>query len=480
MRDSLRGFLSELERIGELVRIKEEVQGEEIFTILWKLYHEHGPAVIFENVKGHNVPIVANVFGTLDRYAMACGFPRGKSAKDYRDIYLEILGKSESWPKTKLVTSAPCKEVILRGKEAKFSCLPIFKWHPKDGGPYITLPAEITRDSKLGTNVGIYRMMIHDDYSSCIMCSVFQHQGIFLGRAMRQGKEKLDCVVALGANPAVYIAAVTSIELGKNELELAGALLGKPLEVVKAETCDIEVPADSEIILEGEISTTERKKEAPFAEYGGYFEETTVLPVFKLKCITMRKNAMYQMTTAYNEGELLRLIPLNAMFVRYMKERVTGFVDCWLPESGHGYTAIVSIKKYFPGWGQEAIYQVLGAPFVATIVNNIIIVDPDIDPSNLSELVWALSTRVDPYYDVIITKPMPGDHLNPAARGRMGVYKATGSNEFLVCSKMGIDATLKTSEERPERGDILPTRPPEEILSNIGKKWSALGLGNKQ
>jgi 4-hydroxy-3-polyprenylbenzoate decarboxylase len=478
MRDSLRGFLSELEQVGELVRIREEVQGEEIFAILWKLFHKRGPAVVFENVKGHNMPIVANVFGTLDRFAMACGFPRGKSAKDYRKMYLEILDKSESWPKTELVNSAPCKEVILRGEEAKFSCLPIFKWHPKDGGAYITLPAEIVRDDKLGTNVGIYRMMIHDDYSSGIMCSVYQHQGIFLRRAMRQGKEKLDCVVALGANPTVYVAAVTSIELGKNELELAGALLGKPLEVVKAETCDIEVPADSEIILEGEISTTERRKEAPFAEYEGYHEEVTVLPVFKLKCITMRKNPMYQMTTADNEGEILRESPLNAMFVRNLRERVTGFVDCWLPESGHGYTAVVSVKKYFPGWGQEAVYQVLGSPFVATAVNNVIIVDSDIDPSNLSEWVWALSTRVDPYYDVIITKPMPVYHLNPAARGRLGVYDVTGSNEFAVCSKMGIDATLKTREERPERGDVLPVKPPEEILSSIEKKWSALGLGN--
>jgi 4-hydroxy-3-polyprenylbenzoate decarboxylase len=478
MRDSLRGFLSELEQVGELVRIREEVQGEEIFAILWKLFHKRGPAVVFENVKGHNMPIVANVFGTLDRIAMACGFPRGKSAKDYRDMYVKILDKSESWPKTKLVTSAPCKEVILHGKEAKFSSLPIFKWHPKDGGPYITLPAEITKDGKLGTNVGMYRMMIHDDYSSGMMCSVFQHQGIYLRRAIVQGKEKLDCVVALGANPALYVAAVTSIELGKNELELAGALLGKPLEVVKAETCDLEVPADSEIVLEGEISTTERKKEAPFAEYGGYHEEATVLPVFKLKCITMRKNAMYQMTTADNEGELLRMLLLNAMFVRWMRPRVTGFVDCWLPESGHAYMAVVSAKKYFPGWGQAAIYQVLSAPFVSGIVNNIIIVDPDIDPSNLSEVVWALSTRVDPYYDVTITKPMPGDHLNPGARGRMGIYKVTGSNEFLVCSKMGIDATLKTSEERPERGDVLPVKPPEEILSSIERKWSVLGLGN--
>ncbi len=476
---SLRGFLGELERLGELVRIKEEVRGEEIFAILWRLFDKKGPAVIFENVKGHSMPVVANVFGTLDRWAMACGFPRGKTPKEYRNMFFEKLERKDSWLKPQLVDTGPCKEIILRGDEARFSRLPIFKWHSQDAGPYITLPASITRDDKFGTNVGIYRMMVHDEKTSGIMCSVFQHQGIYLSRAIRQGKDKIDCAIALGAHPSIYVGAVATMDIQDDEVALVGALQGRPVEVVKAETCDLEVPANAEIILEGEISTTERRAEAPFAEYGGYHEEAMVLPVFRLKCVTMRKDAMYQITTADRAGEILRGTPHQARFYQIARTRVTGFVDCWLPESGHGYTAVVSMKKYYPGWGQQAIYQVLGLPFGGAMLNFVVIADGDIDPADPEQWIWALSTRVDPFYDVVITKPMAVYPLNPAAGARLDVYQPTGSSEFLMASKIGIDATSKIGGlERPTRGDVAPVKPPEDIMSEIEKRWSQLGLGH--
>jgi 4-hydroxy-3-polyprenylbenzoate decarboxylase len=465
--------------MGELVRIKKEVKGEEIFSILWKLFDKKGPAVVFENVKGQSMPIVANIFGTLDRWAMACGFPRGKTPREYRTMFFEKLEKKELWSAPKLVSNGPCKEVILKGDEARFSRIPVFRWHPKDSGPYITLPASITRDDKFGTNVGIYRMMIHDDKTSGIMCSMFQHQGIYLNRAMKKGKDKLDCAIALGAHPNIYVGGVTTMDIQDDELALVGALQNKPVEVVKAETSDLEVPASAEIILEGEISTTERKVEAPFAEYGGYHEEAMVLPVFKLKCITMRKDAMYQITTADREGEILRGIPHQARFYQTTRTRVTGFVDCWTPESGHGYTAVVSIKKYYPGWGQQAIYQVLGMPASGAMINVIIIVDDDIDPADPERWIWAISTRVDPYNDVVITKPQAVYPLNPGVGGKLDVYLPTGSSEFLMGSKMGIDATSKMGGiERPTRGDVSPVKPPKDIMEDLEKRWQALGLGH--
>ncbi|MFC1893157.1 UbiD family decarboxylase [Chloroflexota bacterium] len=476
---SLRGFLVELEALGELVRISEEVQGEEIFSILWKLFDKKGPAIIFEHVKDHEMPIVANVFGTMDRFAMACGFPRGKSVRVYREMFLNLLESNKSWPKPALVESGPCKEVILKDEKARFSVLPVFRWHPKDAGAYITFPSSITKDEKFGTNVGMYRMMIHDDKTSGIMCSIFQHQGIYLNRAIKKGANKIDCVIALSSHPSVSVASAATMDIGDDEFALVGAMRNQPLKVIKAETCDLEVPAEAEIVLEGEISTTERRIEAPFAEYGGYHEESMVLPVFKLNCITMRRDAMYLMGTADREGEILRQLSHQARFLQTARTRITGFTDCWLPESGHGYSAVVSIKKYYPGWGQQAIYQVLGLPFAGAMLNNIIIVDSDVDPANLEQVMWALSTRVDPHNDVVITKPMAVYPLNPGAAVKMGVYHSTGSSEFLVGSKMGIDATMKMSgTERPARGEVVPVEPPEDVMTEVDRKWSKLGLGH--
>jgi 4-hydroxy-3-polyprenylbenzoate decarboxylase len=473
---SLRGFLAHAERLGELRRIKTEVLPDEIFGLQWKLFNTGGPAVVFENVKGSDMPIVVNVLGTRDRLAMACNFPRGKRHVEYRNMYVEKIENKDAWLKPKLVATGPCKEVILQRNEATFRRLPIFRWHPSDAGAYITLPASIIKDDKFGTNVGTYRMMIHDDKTSGIMCNIFQHQGIYLNRAIRSGKAALPCAIALGAHPSIYISSVTSLDLLDDELQLSGALQGQPVEVVKAETWDLEVPANAEIILEGEISTTARKEEAPFAEYEGYHEEPMLLPVFTLKCITMRKDAMYQMTTADKEGEVLRDISVQSKVFLDLKKNVTGFVDCWSPPSGHGYTIVVAIKKYFPGWGQQAIHQIMGIPFVNALVNCIIVVDDGIDPSDTEQWIWALSTRVDPYYDVVITKPTQVYPLNPAARECASTNARTNA-DFLLCSKMGIDATLKGPEERPTR-NVIPVRLPKEILARVEERWAELGLGD--
>jgi len=474
---SLRSFLARLEEIGELKRVKTEVFPDEIFSLQWKLFDAAGPAVVFESVKGSNLPIVVNVFGTRDRLAMACSFPRGKRHIDYRNMYVEKIVNKNAWLKPKLVATGPCKEVVLRGDEATFSRLPVFKWHPSDAGPYITLPASIIKDAKFGTNVGTYRMMIHDDKTSGIMCNTFQHQGIYLNRAARAGKEAMACAIALGAPPSIYVSSVTSLELNDDEMQLSGALSGEPIEVVKGETCDLEVPAHTEIVLEGEISTTARKVEAPFAEYEGYHEEPMLLPVFTLNCITMRRDAMYQMTTADKEGEVLRDISVQSKVFLELKKSVTGFVDCWSPPSGHGYTLVVAIKKYFPGWGQQAIHQIIGVPFVNALVNCVIVVDDGIDPSDTEQWIWALSTRVDPFYDVMITRPSQVYPLNPAARAQASTSPATNA-DFLLCSKMGIDATLKGPEERPTRGSITPVRLPKEVLARVEQRWVELGFGN--
>jgi 4-hydroxy-3-polyprenylbenzoate decarboxylase len=480
MYSDLREFLEELERRGELVRIRDEISdGHEVFSIIWELNRKKGPAILLENIRGFNIPIVTNIFGTLDRFALACGFPRGRTIHQYRDLFLERLDKTH-WAEPRLVKSGPCKEVVLTGEQVDLGKFPILQWHPDDGGPYITLPIVISKDVKLGVNASIYRMMVHDRKTTGIMCNVFQDQGIYFGRAKKEGREKIECAVAIGVDPAIYVAAVTKIPLDESELEFAGAFRNRtPIDVVKCETVDLEVPASSEVILEGEISTIHKRKEGPYGEWMGYFEEEMLLPLFKVKCITHRKDPLYLMTIegpSLGDAEMLRMIPQISTFTKEAKGRITGFVDAWIPPSGRNYTAFISIRKRYPGWGKVAIYQAFSMPYIASSANCVIVTDEDIDLSNLEEVIWALSTRVDPFRDVIITPPIGGYPLNPAGGSRPYEFLPTGLTDITMCSKIGIDATLKMEGEGRTRSEAKVVKPKEEVLQRVIASWSKYGL----
>jgi 4-hydroxy-3-polyprenylbenzoate decarboxylase len=481
MHSDLREFLSELEKAGELVRIKEQIsEGHEVFSIIWELNRKNGPAVILENVKGSRVPIVANIFGTLDRFAMACGFPRGLSVNEYRNLFVERLDKTK-WREPRLVKSGPCKEVILKGKEVDLGRFPILRWHPDDGGPYITFPIVIAKDKKFGVNAAIYRMMVHDRKSTGVMCNVFQDQGVYLEKAKKAGQEKIPCAVAIGTDPALYVTAVTKIPLGESEFAFASALRdGNPIEVVKCETVDLEVPATAEIVLEGEISIAERKMEGPFGEWMGYFEEGMLLSVFNVTCITHRKNPLYLTTIEgpdMGDAEILRMIPQISTFTVQARERITGFVDGWLPPSGRNYTAFISIRKRYPGWGKVAIYQAFSMPYIASSANCVIVTDDDIDITNPDEIIWALSTRVDPHEDVILTSPIGGYPLNPAGSVRPVEFPLTGRTDITMVSKMGIDATLKWQGEGSRtRPAARVVKPKEDVLEKVRANWKKYGL----
>ncbi|RJR43962.1 MAG: UbiD family decarboxylase [Desulfobacteraceae bacterium] len=483
MYTDLREYLADLENRRELVRVKEEItDGHEIFSLIWELNKKSGPAVILENVKGFDVPVVTNIFGTMNRFASSCGFPRGLSINEYRDLFLNRLDKSK-WIPPRLVKSGPCKEVILSGKEVDLGKFPILQWHPDDGGAYITLPIVIAKDDKFGRNAGIYRMMVHDNRSTGIMCNIFQDQGIYMGKAKKKGQQSgMPCAVAIGADPSLYIAAVTKLRFNEDEFAFASALRdGAPIDMVKCETIDMEVPASSEIVLEGEIAFNRGKMEGPFGEWMGYFEEGMLLPVFEVKCITHRRNPLYLMTIEgpqMGDAEILRMIPQIATFTVQAKERITGFVDGWLPPAGRNYSAFISIKKRYPGWGKTAIYQAFSMPYIASSANLVIVTDDDIDVTNPDDVVWALSTRVDPYQDVIITPPIGGYPLNPAGSVRPVEFPNTGLTDITFASKIGIDATLKWQGEGRTRPTAQPVKPREEILQRVIAKWNDYGLAD--
>ncbi len=480
MYNDLREYLSDLEKRGELVHVKEEIaDGHEVFSIIWELGKRQGPAVILENVKGYNVPIVTNVFGTLDRFAMSCGFPRGLSVKQYRDLFMAQLDQSK-WQKPRLVKSGPCKEVVLKGDEIDLGKFPILQWSPADGGAYITLPLVIAKDDKFGPNAGIYRMMVHDKKSTGIMCNIFQDQGIYYDRAKKKGLKSMPCAAAIGTDPSLYMAAGTKIPLGTDEFAFASALRnGAPVDVVKCETLDLEVPATAEIILEGEIFFDENKMEGPFGEWMGMFEEGMLLPVFNVKCITHRKNPLFLTTIegpTLGDAEMLRMIQQCSTFTIQAKERITGCTAAWLPPSGRDFTAIIAIKKRYPGWGKEAIYQAFSLPYIASTCNIVIVTDDDIDISDPEEVIWALSTRVDPHQDVIITPPIGGYALNPAGSVRPVEFPQRGQTDITFRSLMGIDATTKWQGEGRTRPTAHPVKPQKEVLDRVIANWSKYGL----
>lgn len=475
----MREFLAALEQAGELVRVRREVESpHEVFTILWELAERNGPAAILERVRGSQMPLVINLIGTLDRFAMACGFPRGLSARELRDRYVDALQPSR-WHQPERLREAPCQEVVLTGDDVDLGRLPIFQWHPDDGGAYLTLPVVITRDEKWGYNAAVYRMMLHGPRTSGVMCNIFQDAGIYNAKARRHGAHAVEAAVAIGCNPAVYQAAVTKVPLNRSEYDFAGGLLGGPLQVVRCKTVDLEVPADSEIVLEGEIRLDEPRMEGPYGEWMGYHEEGMMLPTFHCRAITARRDPMFYTTIEgplRGDAEVMRMIPQIATFTESARERVTGFVDAWLPESGHNYTAVVTIRKRYPGWGKQAIYQVLGMPYVGSSANVVIVTDDDIDPSDLEQVMWALSTRVDPAYDIITTPPIGGYPLNPAASSRPSVYSPTGYTDVAFVGKLGIDATLKRPDEGRQRPLARPVLPLEEMRRLVRERWREYGF----
>ena len=378
-----------------------------------------------------------------------------------------------------IVKTGPCKEVIRTGNEIDLFHFPIFKWAPGDGGPYITLNGTVSKDPELGRNVGMYRVHVINKNTTGIMALSMQDIGIHLARARERGEDYLEVAILIGMSPAVYFASTTKMAaVTEDEYAFAGALQGKPVQLVRCETIDVDVPADAEIVIEGRLYHTELLQEGPYGEWMGYYEESMITPTFHVTCITHRKDPLYvtgSMGHQYGEGEVFRYLPIQANLYNVLKRSVIGFRDVYLPLQGRGYKAVVQIKKRYPGWGKQAIYAAFSAGYINSSVNWVTIVDEDIDIYDLNQVYFAEATRVDPELDVVVL-PVQGVYpLNPAARDR---YEAKdlghelGFTEFAWCSKIGIDATRKYRDEHrratPDR--VVPDR---KTLELVRKNWDS-------
>jgi len=482
----MRAFLHRLEIEGDLIRMEKEVEGgDEIASIMWEMEERKGnsaPAIIFNKIKGYEIPVVKNLYGSLRRWALILGF------LDWRDIKIKelknyLLAKIESekdWITPQITGQAPCQEVIIKD-HPDFSKFPIFRWHPTDGGPYMTLPGVIMKDPQWGQNLGMYRVMILDHRTATMVINAPQDSGIYCARARKRGDRKVECGIAVGIDPLLYLASVMKMPVvGRDaEFRFVGGLTGKPVQLTKCVTVDIDVPANSEIVFEGYIDLDDVREEGPYGEYTGYYGEKMVQPTFHLKCITHRKNPYYvSCTSAHLASECLILhYPQPFNWYRRMKTEVVGFRDAFLPLPGRNFIAIVQINKRYPGWGKQAIMSALGSGFAAAIVNWVIVVDEDIDIYNWDEVVFALATRVDPQLDIVTFPPMAVNALNPSARARIPESKDFPYTNFALCSKVGIDATKKFAKE-PGRDRPTPplSLPDLEVLEEVRKRWKEYKL----
>ncbi|MFQ5949342.1 MAG: menaquinone biosynthesis decarboxylase, partial [Nitrospiria bacterium] len=453
----LRQFIEHLEKVGQLVRVKKEVDTElEITEIYNRVIAKGGPAVLFERVKGHRMPVLINLYGTIDRVAIGLDtdetglleigeflafLQHPEPPKGFIDVvkhlpfYARILHLSP-----KRLNRAPCQEVVLEGDQVDLDQIPILHCWPEDAAPQLTWPLVITRppSEKEGKyNVGIYRMQKIDKKRTIMRWLKHRGGAKHYRQWMAQGKT-MPVAVALGCDPAMTIAAVTPVPEQIGEFHFAGLLRKKQVELVRCRTIDLEVPATSEIVIEGEIHPGETADEGPHGDHTGFYNTVEPFPIFRIKCITHRQDPIYLTTTTGRpprEDAIVGLV-LNKIFLPLLRQNFPEIVDFHLPMEACSYrVAVISMKKEYPGHAKRIIMGIWGFLKQFLYVKYIIIVDLDIDIRKWEDVVWAISTQVDPARDTFIIENTPIDYLDFA------------SPESGLGSKMGIDATTKIPPE---------------------------------
>ena len=481
--NDLRDFINNLEKKGELVRIKTEVSPYlEITEILERLLLMKGPAVLFENVKGFNFPVVANLYGTIERVAL--GLESDEEGLEEIGTFLAYLQHPEP-PKglieaikklpffakimsltPKTVNRAPCQEVIIQGDDVDLSRFPIMTCWPGDVAPLITWPLVITQSPSGGPyNVGVYRMQVIGK-NKTIMRWLKTRGGAQHYREWMEGNTAMPVSVAIGCEPATTIAAVTPVPERVGEFHFAGLLRKEAIELVQCMTNSLMVPATSEIVLEGEILPGEEAQEGPFADHTGYYNAEEHFPVFRVKCITHRSNPLYLSTITGRppKEDAIIALALTKIFLPLLRNQFPEIIDFHLPMEAVSYRiAVVSIKKEFPGHAKRVMMGLWGFLKQFLYVKYIIVVDDDIDVRKWDDVIWALSTRVDPGRDTTIIENTPFDYLD----------FSTPLPE--LGAKMGIDATMKSPPE-VNRAWGKKVEMATEIKELVDKKWPSLNL----
>ena len=458
----LRTFLDDLREAGELAHVEVEVDpNQEIGAICRKVCREGGPALLFERVKGTDISFAANVFGSRGRIARAFGCD---GYETLGDKWSDLTGRGGIPPT--LVADAPCQEVSTDGDGPLLDLIPWPVWNENDAGPYITLGVCIGRDRESGHhNAAPYRMLRLDGRRATMNFAPGRDLGILRSKYIEAG-EPMPAAVAIGVDPMTAFAAACPFNPEVDELDMAGALLGESLEMVKCRTIDLEVPATAEIVLEGRIVPEITAPDGPFGEYHGYYGPPHRVPVFEVSAVTHRKDPIYQglyIGMPPTENAYFETASIELEIHRGLRS-VPGYLRFNMVIAGARRNGVLQIRKHFEGHGKMAGLALLGL-HAASDIKTAIIVDDDIDPFDWDAVNWALSTRFNPAVDVEIMTGLPGNPLD-LAMPKEEAYKANR------ISKIILDATKPLIEPLPDT-----CLPHPDVMEAVRKNWARYGIG---
>jgi len=492
---SLRDFIARLEQSGRLVRVKAPVSPHlEMTEIQTRLLAEKGPAVLFENVvradgSRAEMPVLVNLFGTVER--VAWGMDREPAGLRGVGETLAFLRQPEppgGWRealdmlpmlrtvmamKPRTVGSAPCQEIVLKGDDIDLGRLPIQTCWPGEPAPLITWPLIVTQgpdpksDRQDSFNLGIYRLQVTSRNTTLMRW--LKHRGGAQHHQRWKGagkREPLPAAAVIGADPGTILAAVTPVPDTLSEYQFAGLLRGKKVELVDCKTIPLKVPAEAEIVLEGHVSLDAYGDEGPYGDHTGYYNSVERFPVFTLSAITMRRQPIYLSTFTGRPPDEPSVLgeALNEVFIPLFQQQFPEIVDFWLPPEGCSYRiAVVSMKKAYAGHAKRVMMGVWSYLRQFMYTKWVIVVDADIDARNWKDVMWAMSTRMDPARDITVIENTPIDYLDFAS-------PVSG-----LGSKIGLDATDKfPGETNREWGRQI--RMDQAVVDKVDAMWSELGL----
>jgi 4-hydroxy-3-polyprenylbenzoate decarboxylase len=482
----LRDFIEQLEKMGELKRVTMEIDTDlEMTEIADRTLRSGGPAILFENAKGHSMPVLANLFGTPKRVALGMGqesvealrevgkllafLKEPEPPKGLKDLMSKIpVFKQVLNMPAKVVKKAPCQQNIISGDDVDLGMLPVQRCWPGDAAPLITWGLTVTRGPhKKRQNLGIYRQQVIA--KNKIIMRWLSHRGgalDFKEWCQTHPGEPYPVSVALGADPATILGAVTPVPDTLSEYAFAGLLRGDKTEVVKSISNDLQVPATAEIVLEGYIAQDEMAPEGPYGDHTGYYNEVDNFPVMTVTHITHRDKPIYHSTyTGRPPDEPAILgVALNEVFVPILQKQYPEIVDFYLPPEGCSYRmAIVTIKKQYPGHAKRVMMGVWSFLRQFMYTKFVIVCDDDVNARDWNDVIWAITTRMDPARDTTLIENTPIDYLDFAS-------PVSG-----LGSKMGLDATNKMPGET-DREWGTPILMDEDVKQKIDDIWQELGL----
>jgi 4-hydroxy-3-polyprenylbenzoate decarboxylase len=489
---SLRDFIDDLERTGRLVRVSHPVSPVlEMTEIQTRLLAEQGPAVLFENVvaedgRRHAMPVLANLFGTVDRVAAGMGrkpedlralgetlamLRQPEPPDGIRDAIDKLpLLKTAMTMRPKTVTRAPCQEVVWQGADIDLAKLPVQTCWPGEPAPLITWPLVVTKGPggrrEDDFNLGIYRMQVTGRDTTLMRWLAHRGGAQHHARWKESKREPLPAAAVIGADPATILAAVTPVPDTMSEYHFAGLLRGKRTELVDCRTVPLKVPASAEIVIEGHVSLDDYGDEGPYGDHTGYYNAVERFPVFRVSAITMRRDPIYLSTFTGRPPDEPSVLgeALNEVFIPLMQQQFPEIVDFWLPPEGCSYRiAVVSIKKAYPGHAKRIMMGVWSYLRQFTYTKWVIVVDAEINARDWKDVMWAVATRMDPARDITLVEGTPIDYLDFAS-------PVSG-----LGSKIGLDATNKwPPETRRDWGTEI--RMSDAVIEKVDRMWKELGL----